>query len=66
MIVRFLVIILALLAGVIFWQATVSLPREGNGLTMQVVEAMPMSGVEHPVTAVLLNFRSYDTWLELG
>lgn len=24
------------------------------------------SGVEHPVTAVLLNFRSYDTLLEIG
>lgn len=23
------------------------------------------SGVEHPVTAVLLNFRAWDTWLEL-
>jgi multisubunit Na+/H+ antiporter MnhB subunit len=23
------------------------------------------SGASHPVTAVLLNFRSYDTWLEL-
>lgn len=24
------------------------------------------SGVEHPITAVLLNFRSYDTLLEIG
>lgn len=27
---------------------------------------MGRSGVEHPVTAVLLNFRSYDTLLEIG
>ncbi|MFN2330145.1 MAG: MnhB domain-containing protein [Chromatocurvus sp.] len=27
---------------------------------------MGSSGVEHPVTAVLLNFRSYDTLLEIG
>jgi multisubunit Na+/H+ antiporter MnhB subunit len=24
------------------------------------------SGASHPVTAVLLNFRAYDTWLEIG
>ncbi|MFN2361932.1 MAG: MnhB domain-containing protein [Marinobacter sp.] len=29
-------------------------------------ERMDLSGVEHPVTAVLLNFRSYDTLLEIG
>ncbi|MFO7994856.1 MAG: MnhB domain-containing protein [Marinobacter sp.] len=29
-------------------------------------ENLNRSGVEHPVTAVLLNFRSYDTLLEIG
>ncbi|MCR8913133.1 sodium:proton antiporter [Marinobacter panjinensis] len=29
-------------------------------------ENLERSGVEHPVTAVLLNFRSYDTLLEIG
>jgi multisubunit Na+/H+ antiporter MnhB subunit len=38
----------------------------GGGLTQTVAEAMPGSGAEHPVTAVLLNFRGYDTWLEVG
>ncbi|TVP79879.1 MAG: DUF4040 domain-containing protein [Puniceicoccaceae bacterium] len=38
----------------------------GGGLTQAVAEAMPDSGVAHPVTAVLLNFRGYDTWLEVG
>ena len=28
--------------------------------------ALPASGVEHPVTAVLLNFRAWDTLLELA
>ncbi len=28
--------------------------------------AIGESGVRHPVTAVLLNFRAYDTWLETG
>jgi uncharacterized MnhB-related membrane protein len=39
---------------------------ESGGLTAAVEALLPQSGVEHPVTAVLLNFRAYDTWLELG
>lgn len=31
-----------------------------------VEQAMPDSGVSHPITAILLNFRSYDTLLEVG
>ena len=42
------------------------LPSEPSGLTGVVDSQMANSGVEHPVTAVLLNFRGYDTWLELG
>jgi uncharacterized MnhB-related membrane protein len=39
---------------------------EGGGLTAAAGALLPESGVEHPVTAVLLNFRAYDTWLEIG
>lgn len=39
---------------------------EGGGLTAAAEALLPQSGVEHPVTAVLLNFRAYDTLLELG
>jgi uncharacterized MnhB-related membrane protein len=39
---------------------------EGGGLTSVAEALLPESGVEHPVTAVLLNFRAYDTWLEIG
>ena len=39
---------------------------EGKGLTVVTGVMLPDSGVEHPVTAVLLNFRAYDTWLEIG
>ncbi|MDR4989345.1 MAG: DUF4040 domain-containing protein [Bacteroidales bacterium] len=39
---------------------------EGGGLTAEAGALLPESGVEHPVTAVLLNFRAYDTWLEIG
>ncbi len=39
---------------------------DGGGLTASAEALLPQSGVEHPVTAVLLNFRAYDTWLEIG
>ena len=37
-----------------------------ENLTEIAVAELPRSGVENPVTAVLLNYRAYDTWLELG
>lgn len=39
---------------------------DGGGLTALAADNLPRSGVDHPVTAVLLNYRSYDTWLEVG
>jgi len=39
---------------------------EGGGLTAATDALLPESGVGNPVTAVLLNFRAYDTWLEMG
>lgn len=39
---------------------------DGGGLTAPAAESLAASGVDHPVTAVLLNYRSYDTWLEVG
>ncbi len=39
---------------------------DGGGLTEEAAGQLEGSGVEHPVTAVLLNFRGYDTWLEVG
>jgi len=46
-------------------EAIVKMP-EGGGLAAATGALLPESGVEHPVTAVLLNFRAYDTWLEIG
>jgi len=46
--------------------AFLSLADRTLGLGSSVFESLPGSGVDHPVTAVLLNFRAYDTWLELG
>lgn len=39
---------------------------DGGGLTAKAADNLAQSGVDHPVTAVLLNYRSYDTWLEVG
>lgn len=45
--------------------AVFSLPPS-PGLSTHVAENLTESGVENPVTAVLLNFRAYDTLLEMG
>jgi multisubunit Na+/H+ antiporter MnhB subunit len=37
-----------------------------EGLLPIVESKLDISGSSHPVTAVLLNFRAFDTWLELG
>ncbi len=39
---------------------------DGVRLSEQVISQLPVSGVGNPVTAVLLNFRAYDTLLELA
>ncbi len=46
--------------------AVVDLGDEPTGLTARVMEQIDQSGVSHPPTAVLLNFRAYDTWLEVA
>jgi multisubunit Na+/H+ antiporter MnhB subunit len=52
--------------GGVLLVAVLQLPREPGGLTRIVAENLDVSGVSHPVTAVLLNFRSFDTWLEVA
>lgn len=49
--------------GVLLAVAFLSLPP-APGLQAEVAAALPLSGAENPVTAVLLNFRAYDTLLE--
>ena len=58
------VLSLVLLTALI-WAAW-SLPVAPTGLTGPSFERLAESGVEHPVTAVLLNFRGYDTLLEIS
>ncbi len=46
--------------------AVMSLPSAAPGLSDAVANSLALSGVSNPVTAVLLNFRAYDTLLEMG
>lgn len=57
-------LITAMAAGLAY--AVLSLPAESAGLSVYTTENIEMSGVTNPVTAVLLNYRAYDTFLELG
>jgi multisubunit Na+/H+ antiporter MnhB subunit len=52
------------LAGVLGW--VVARMPGAEGLTAAVAAELERSGVSNPVTAVLLNFRAYDTLLELA
>jgi multisubunit Na+/H+ antiporter MnhB subunit len=57
-----LVLILTLSLGWALW----SLPHPIPSSLPQVLANMERSGVSNPVTAVLLNFRGYDTLLEIA
>lgn len=51
----------AILAGAVLLH-----PEPSPRLAEALEKAMPQSGVSHEVTAVLLNFRGYDTFLEIS
>lgn len=57
-------ILLGVFAGLAL--ALLSLPEHAVGLKTEVEAALARSGVSHPVTAVLINFRGYDTLLEMA
>lgn len=57
-------LLLAALAALLAW--TVTRPvAPGLDVPARIAGSLDDSGVSHPVTAVLLNFRGYDTLLEL-
>jgi multisubunit Na+/H+ antiporter MnhB subunit len=56
-------LILALAAGLGY--TVLFLPDQAQGLQGAVADQLEKSGVTNPVTAVLLNFRGYDTLLEM-
>ena len=57
-------VILALILGWALIDALMN--RQYSGLANEVFTQLDRSGVTNPVTAVLLNFRAYDTFLELA
>lgn len=59
-----LLFLLALAAALV--RAVLNLPPPAVDLPAAVAANLGQSGVEHPVTAVLLNFRGYDTLLEVA
>jgi len=63
--VHALAALLAVGLGALVGWGVLTLP-EATGLQEAVSSQMDRSGVTHPVTAVLLNFRGYDTLLEVA
>ncbi len=63
---RLIVIALSAALGITIGFAVLQLPEAPVRLAPQVGAEIGNSGVEHPVTAVLLNFRGYDTFLEIA
>jgi multisubunit Na+/H+ antiporter MnhB subunit len=55
----------ALAFGVLSW-ALLDLPAHPTGLAREAHRSLDQSGVSNPVTAVLLNYRGYDTLLEVA
>jgi multisubunit Na+/H+ antiporter MnhB subunit len=64
--VRVLSIVLGFALFGLLATAVLDLGEDPTGLTSNVTERLDDSGVAHPPTAVLLNFRAYDTWLEVA
>ena len=60
------IVIGAVLFAAALIAALLDLPPAAIHLPSLVDAKLPASGVAHPVTAVLLNFRGYDTLLEIG
>jgi multisubunit Na+/H+ antiporter MnhB subunit len=60
-----LILIITLIFGGLV-SAVVALPPGAAGLSEDVNAELAVTGVRNPVTATLLNFRSYDTLLEIA
>lgn len=60
-----IIIFFTVLGLVLIWVILESPPPTRIRLSEEVLAQLDASGVTHPVTAVLLNFRGYDTLLEV-
>lgn len=56
---------LAVVAALLCW-SVLDLPVQAPGLAAAVESRLSESGTTNPVTAVILNYRGYDTLLEMG
>lgn len=63
---RVVIALLCLAVSLALGGVVLTLPPQANGLAPLVQADLQNSGVANPVTAVLLNFRGYDTLLEIG
>ncbi len=54
------------LLGSMLVLSVISAEKAAPELAQTALDSISLSGVENPVTAVLLNFRSYDTLLEIA
>jgi multisubunit Na+/H+ antiporter MnhB subunit len=61
-----LIVLLCTALALALGAAMLALPEFAVRLPAQVTANLGTSGVAHPVTAVLLNFRGYDTLLEVA
>ncbi len=63
---RFTVVALAAAFVAVLADAMLGLAPVAVNLRVAVATHLPETGVSHPVTAVLLNYRGYDTLLEIA
>jgi multisubunit Na+/H+ antiporter MnhB subunit len=60
-------LLLAVIGTLLFWAFWSGVTgHEGERLAALALERVPESGASNPVTSVLLNFRAYDTLMELA
>ncbi len=59
-------LLVALVMFAVIVNALSGLPSTGEGLSAEVHDAAAQVGISNPVTAVLLDFRGYDTLLEIA
>ncbi len=60
------VITTLIMAGAVIWALWTTISPTGASLRVAVEDELTRSGVKNPVTTVLLNFRGYDTLLEVA
>ncbi|MBP8214304.1 MAG: sodium:proton antiporter [Propionivibrio sp.] len=65
-VVTIVVVLLALAFAAVLMLAMLELEMPAIDLRVPVAAHLAESGVSHPVTAVLLNYRGYDTLLEIA